>query len=167
VRLPPRAEKAALVAHVAVSVGWLGAVLAFLALAIVGLTSAEPEEARAAYVAMDLAAWLVILPLALASLATGLVQSLGTPWGLFRHYWVVMKLAITVVSTAILLVHLQPIRHLADLAAEAPLLHGEHVPLRVQMIVASGLAALAILATLVLSVFKPRGLTPYGRRKQA
>jgi hypothetical protein len=42
--------------------------------------------ARAAYLAMDLTSRFVIVPLARASLLTGLAQALGTPWGLFRHY---------------------------------------------------------------------------------
>ena len=41
---------------------------------------------RGAYLAMDLIGWFVIVPLSLASLLTGLVQALGTTWGLFRHY---------------------------------------------------------------------------------
>ncbi len=161
-----RLEKAALVAHVTASVGWLGAVVAFLALAIVGLASPDLPRVRAAYLAMDLTAWLVILPLAFASLLTGLVQSIGTRWGLFRHYWVIMKLAITVGSTLILLLHLRPIGYLAGIAAEAPLLHGENVPVRLQMVVASGLAIVALIVATSLSVVKPRGMTPYGRRQQ-
>ena len=39
--------KAALTAHVTVSVGWLGAVEAFLALAVAGLTSAARPRSAA------------------------------------------------------------------------------------------------------------------------
>ena len=38
--------------------------------------------------AMGLTAWFVILPLSLVALTTGLVQVLGTAWGLFPHYWI-------------------------------------------------------------------------------
>ena len=164
--LSPRMEKFALMAHVTTSVGWLGSVVAFLALAIVGLTSPDLERVRSAYLAMDMTAWIVILPLAFASLFTGLVQSLGTRWGLFRHYWVLMKLGITAVSTIVLVIHMRPIRFLAGVAAEAPLMHGDHVPIRVQMVVASGLAIVALLVATGLSIYKPRGMTPYGWRKQ-
>lgn len=164
--LPPRVEKGALVAHVATSVGWLGAVVAFLALAVAGLASDDALEVRAAYVAMDVTATWVIVPLAFASFGTGLVQSLGTRWGLFRHYWVVMKLAITLVSTLVLLVHLRPIGHLATLAASMPLGEGVETPARVQLVVASAAAIVALLAATVLSVYKPKGLTPHGWRAQ-
>jgi hypothetical protein len=98
--MPPRLRKFALTAHIAASVGWLGSVAAFLALAVAGLAAGpESHRAQGAYVAMEITGWYVIAPLAFASLLTGLVQALGTTWGLFRHYWVLAKLALTVLST--------------------------------------------------------------------
>jgi hypothetical protein len=100
-------RKFALTAHVTSSVGLLGSIAAFLALAIAGLTSQDIKMVRAAYLAMELIARFVIVPLAFASLLTGLIQSLGTPWGLFRHYWVVVKLLLTVFATVVLLVKME------------------------------------------------------------
>lgn len=161
----PALRRLALTAHVAASVGWLGAVAAFLALALVGLAGGEAEEVRGAYLAMGPLARLVILPFCLASLATGLVQSLGTPWGLFRHYWVVVKLAITFVSTLVLVAHLEPIGRIAEAAARPGFAPADHLPVRIQMAVASGAAVAALLTATVLSVYKPPGLTPYGARR--
>jgi len=76
--MTPRVHKFALTAHVTSSVGWLGAVAGFLVLAVAGLTSRNVETVRAAYLAMELIAWFVIVPLSLASPLTGLVMSLGT-----------------------------------------------------------------------------------------
>ena len=84
--MTPRLRTFALTAHVASSVGWLGAVVVFLALAGVGLTSQDAQTVRGAYLVMEPAAWFVLVPLAFASLLTGLVMSLGTTWGVFRHY---------------------------------------------------------------------------------
>ena len=81
-------RKFALTAHVTFSVGWLGAVIAYLALAIVGLMTRDVSLARAVYLSLELIGWLVIVPLSFAALLTGLVQSLGTPWGLLRYYWI-------------------------------------------------------------------------------
>lgn len=68
----------------------------------------------------------VIVPLSFASLATGLVQSLGTTWGLFRHWWVLVTLVMTVLASAILLMHmLQPLGHVADAVSRATLAGGE------------------------------------------
>ncbi|MFI6341069.1 hypothetical protein [Streptomyces sp. NPDC050535] len=115
---------------------------------------------------MDVVGWYVIVPFSAASLLTGLVQSLGTVWGLLRHYWVIAKLLITVGATVLLLVHMQPVGHLADAAARAALTGGQLQGMRIQLI-ADAAAALAVLLTAAaLSVFKPRGVTRYGRRRQ-
>ena len=163
--MTPRHRKFALTAHVTSSVGWLGAVAGFLALAIAGLTSQDALLVRAAYLGMEMTAWFVIVPLSLASPLTGLVMSLGTTWGLFRHYWVLIKLLITVLATILLLVHMQPVGHLAHVVAVTTLARGELAGLRVQLVADAGAALLALLVATTLSVYKPRGMTPYGWRK--
>lgn len=163
--MPPGLRKFALTAHVTTSVGWLGAVAGFLALAVAGLTSRDTLLVRAAYLAMELIAWFVIVPLSLASLLTGLVSSLGTTWGLFRHYWVLIKLLITVLSTIILLVHMQPVSYLAGVAADMTMSGADLRP-RIQMVVIGGASLVVLFVTTALSVYKPRGLTRYGWRKQ-
>lgn len=157
-------RRLALTAHVTSSVGWLGAVGGFLALAIAGLVGRDAQMVRAAYLAMELTAWTVIVPLSLASLPTGLVMSLGTEWGLFRHYWVLAKLLITILATILLLVHLQPIGHLAGVVAETTLARGELAGLRLQLVADAGAAVVALLVATALSVYKPRGMTPYGKQ---
>ena len=164
--MTPLVRKFALTAHVTFSVGWLGAVAAFLALAVAGLTSQDPQVVRAAYLAMDLTAWFVIVPLSLASLVTGLVQSLGTTWGLFRHYWVLIKLVMTILATLALLVHMRPISYMARVAATTTIARADHRGVRVQLVATAGAALLVLLVATTLGVFKPRGITPYGRRKQ-
>jgi putative copper export protein len=163
--MTPFVRKLALTAHVTASVGWLGAVAAFLALAIAGITSQEAPRVRAAYVAMEMIGWFVIVPLSLASLVTGLVQSLGTTWGLFRHYWVVIKLLINVFASVLLLVHMRPTTYLAEVAARTTLSSSDLRGLRVQLIADAGAALVVLLVATVLSIYKPRGMTPYGRRK--
>src|SRR5438046_9507697 len=114
--MTPSLRKFALTAHVTSSVGLLGSITAFLALAVAGLASPDTHIIRAAYLAMDLHARFILVPLAFASLLTGLVQSLGTPWGLFRHYWVVAKLLLTAFATIVLLLKLDLINYAACLA---------------------------------------------------
>ena len=153
----------ALTVHVACSVGWLGAVVVFLGLSVLGLTSENAQAVRGAYLVMEPAAWFVLVPLAFASLLTGLVQSLGTTWGLFRHYWVIAKLVINVFATTVLLIYMGTFDVLADVAADpgadlatvrnvSPALH-------------AGLAAFLLLVATTLAVYKPRGMTPYGWRR--
>ena len=164
--LTPRLRKFMLTAHVTFAVGWLGTVAAFLALAIAGLTSQDAQLVRAVYLAMAVIARFVIVPLSFAPLLTGPVLSLGTPWGLFRHYWILVKLLITILSTIILQVHMQPINLLASAAAKTAVLSTDLHGLQVQMVVASAAALLALLVTTALAVYKPRGMTSYGWRKQ-
>lgn len=164
--MTPGLRKFGLTAHVSSSVGWFGSVGAFLALAVSGLTSQDAQLVRAVYLAMNVIGWSVIVPLSLASLVTGLVQSLGTPWGLFRHYWVVIKLLITVFATVLLLIHMQPVGHLAGVVATTTLASGELAGLRIQLVADAGAALVALLVAATLSIYKPRGLTKYGLRKQ-
>ena len=164
--MTPGVRKLFLTAHVTFSVGWLGAVAAFLALAIAGVTNADPQRVQAAYLAMDLTGWFVIVPLAFASLVAGLVQGLGTEWGVFRHYWVMVKLLMTVLATIVLLVHMQPISHVASVASASPLSSADLHGLRIQLVADAGAALIVLLVATTLSVYKPRGKTRYAQRKQ-
>ena len=162
--MSPPVRKFALTAHVTASVGWIGAVLAFLALAIVGLTHQDPQTVRGVYLVMEPAAWLVLVPLAFASLVTGVIQGLGTTWGLFRHYWVLFKLFLTVFATFVLLIYMETFRVMAHIAADptADLAIVRNPSPRFHAV----LALVVLLVTTVLAIYKPRGLTPYGWRKQ-
>lgn len=164
-QLTAQARKAMLTSHVSCSVGWLGSVVVFLALAVAGLVSADPGQVRAAYMSLDLTVWYVIVPLSIATLITGILQSLATQWGLFRHYWVPMKLFLTVPATTVLLIHTRPVGFLANEAAVVDLTGGDLVPARVQLIVAAGVAVLVLLVATVLSIYKPRGVTRYELRR--
>lgn len=164
--LSPPLRKFVLTAHVTSSVGWLGAVAGFLALAIAGLTSRDVQKVQAAYLAMELTGWFVIVPLSFASPLTGLVQSFGTTWGLFRHYWVLIKFLITIPATVLLLVHMQPVGHLARVVQETTLAHGDLAGLRIQLVADACAAVLVLFIATTLSVYKPRGMTAYGRRTQ-
>ncbi|MEV7069115.1 hypothetical protein AB0N97_41160 [Streptomyces collinus] len=164
--MPPALRKLALTGHVASSVGWLGSVAVFLVLAVVGLTGRDPQRVRGAYLAMETTGWFVIVPLAFASLLTGLVQSLGTTWGLFRHYWVLAKLALTVLATFFLLLHMQVADQVADVAARTSLSGSDLGGMRVQLVFDAAAAVVVLLTTTALSVCKPRGVTRYGWRMQ-
>jgi hypothetical protein len=164
--LRPNLRKFVRTAHVIFTVGWLGAVASFLALAVVGLTSQNTQMVRATYLAMDLITRFVIVPLSvLPLLLTGPLLSLGTPWGLFRHYWIVVKLVINILSTIILLIHMQPIRYLSRVAAAETLSRADR-GIQIQLVVAAAAGLLALLVATGLAVYKPRGMTPYGWRKQ-
>ena len=159
--LPPRVRRLVLTAHIATSVGWMGAVLAYVGLDVTASRSQDVDRARAAYVAMEVTATSVIIPLALVSVVIGVVNALGTPWGLFRHYWVLVKLLLTVVATAVLLSQSRTISALATAAQS-----GEDPRMLPGTLVHSIGGLLVLLVIMILSVYKPRGLTRYGWRRQ-
>jgi hypothetical protein len=159
----PRLRKFALAAHLAFSVGWIGAVVAYLALGVAAVTSQEVQTVRAAWIAMELTGWFAIVPLALASLLTGLVMALGTKWGLFRHYWVLFSLVLTILATVVLLLHMPTVSFLADVAREA---EGAKLEELGGDLLHPGLGLVVLLVIQVLNVYKPAGMTRYGQRKQ-
>jgi hypothetical protein len=158
--LSPPLRKAVLTAHIVTSVGWLGAIVTYLALDITATGGQDAQLVRAAYQAMQLTVSHAIVPLALASVLIGIVNALGTPWGLVRHYWVLAKLLLTLVATTVLLLETSTVDHLARAAAS-----GTADPRELPGTLPHSVGGLIVLLTAVfLSVFKPRGLTPYGWR---
>jgi hypothetical protein len=156
-------RKLALTVHLVVSLGWIGAVVVYLALGVSAMTSQDAQTVRAAWIAMEVTGWFVIVPLAVAALLTGLVMALGTPWGLFRHFWILITLVLTILATVVLLLHLPTVTSLADQARsvdEAQLggLGGD--------LLHPGLGLVVLVAITALNVYKPRGLTRYGWRKR-
>jgi hypothetical protein len=162
--MTPGLRKFALSVHVTCSVGSLGAAGGFLALAVAGLTINNAQAVRSAYVGMELIAWFVIVPLVAGSLLTGLVQSLGTTWGLFRHYWVVAKLLLTVLVTIVLLLQMEAISFLARVATERELSDTDFLGLRRSLVIHAAGGLLVLLVPVMLSIYKPRGMTRYGSR---
>lgn len=156
----PAVRRALLVAHIAASVGWLGVVAASLALAVVALVTTDPAVTGAVYRVLEPLGWGALVPFSLAALATGVIQSLVSPWGLIRHYWVLIKLGLNVLAVVVLLLYMPTLAGLAQVAADgvqvsslSPVLHGS--------------AAVALLlVALGLSVYKPRGLTVWGYRQR-
>ncbi|MCA1559932.1 MAG: DUF2269 domain-containing protein [Acidobacteria bacterium] len=138
--------------------------MAFLALAVIGFTSDDELTVRGAYLVMAPAAWFVLVPLAHASLLSGIALSLGTTWGLFRHYWVVLKLLITVFATVILLIYMGTFRQMAGVAADPVV--DLSVVRNASPIVHAILALVLLLVATVLGIYKPFGMTAYGTGKQ-
>jgi len=163
--MPPGLRRFALAAHLTLSVGWIGAVAAYMALDLATATSQDAQTLRAAYLGMELIVRNVIVPLALASLLTGLVMALGTKWGLFRHYWVLISLLLTIVATVVLLVEAQTISYFADVAAD-PTTSGAELRALGSTLAHSVGGTVVLLVILVLNVYKPQGMTRHGWRNQ-
>lgn len=155
--MTPRISKLVLTSHITFSVGWFGAVAVFFALAITGLTTIDNQISRSALLAMELTAWFVIVPFCLTSLFTGIIQAMGTKWGLFKHYWIVVKLFLTITSTILLLLHMQPISYLASVATDPAFTNSQYNGQLINIISKTGAAILVLVAITTISVYKPWG----------
>lgn len=157
--MTPVPRKLVLTLHVGSSVGWLGAVAAFVVLAVAGVTSDDPELVRGAYRAMNLVGWCAIVPLSVLGVLVGVVQAVATPWGLFQHWWVAVKLLLSLVTTGLLLLHqYAAVAEAARRVAETPAPGVRDLGGLGTQLVADSVAAFVILAGITaISVFKPWG----------
>lgn len=157
----PPLRKLVLATHVITSVGWVGAVLAYLVLDLTATLGNDLQTVRAAFLAMQMTVSYSIVPLAIASVSIGILNALGTPWGLFRHYWVLVKLLLTLFATTILLLETQSIGYMAEVAASGV------DPRSLPGSLPHSIGGLIVLLTVtILAIYKPSGVTPYGWRKQ-
>jgi hypothetical protein len=160
-QMPPRMRKAALAVHICSSIGWIGAAIAYLALAVAAQVNQQASMVYSAWMGMELIGWAVIVPLGCLALLTGLLMSLGTSWGLVQHYWVLIALVLTTLALGVLLLHMPTVTQTTELArtmtgAEVAALGGDIVHPAV------GIGILLVVA--VLNIYKPRGQTGLGER---
>src|SRR5918992_1620811 len=161
--MSPALRKIALASHLVFAIGWIGTVLAYLALATAAEVSESPDTVRAAWIAMEITGWYVIVPLAVASLITGLVMATGTRWGLFRHYWVLFSLVLTSFATAILVLHMPTVSSQAHAARDADPAHLSSLGSDLEHPL---IGLFVLLAVLILNIYKPRGMTRYASRSR-
>ncbi|MFF2507625.1 DUF2269 domain-containing protein [Streptomyces sp. NPDC058067] len=154
------------VVHVVVSVSWLALMLCLLTLGTTALATNDADTLRTAYRAMGMLGDVLIIPLSLLTLASGVVLALGTQWGLFRYYWVSAKFWLTLAATVASIFALTTRLHEAvDMVARHPVGPISAMDLgfiRYNMVIVPTIALLLYLANVILSVFKP-----WGRRTQA
>ena len=160
-RLSPQLRRAVLITHLLGGVGWFGAVAAYLCLSATGLFTASPKLAEACYLAMELIGWRVVVPLSVVVVVAGLTQGMGTAWGLARHWWVLLKLLMTILAAGALLMHMRPTSVLAAAAQAGRLADPDLQGLRFELVLAPSLALLLLGFNAALGVIKPKGLTPF------
>ena len=168
-RVSPSVYKVLVTSHIVVSVGWLGVVLAKVVLGALALTAVETEVAAALSTAM-LRLTVAFPPVAIGTIATGVLLSLGTKWGLIHHYWVATKLALTVgvIATAILLsdrlVQQSVWASPAQASISGTLLGISSSGVILLLALAATHLIMLVVAT-ILSVYKPWGKTWFARRQ--
>ncbi|WP_255949435.1 DUF2269 family protein [Streptomyces odontomachi] len=154
------ARRALLVVHVITSAGWLGLALGLLALGVTAVTTGSPVVTEASYRSMKVFTDWLIAPISLLTLLTGLVLSLGTPWGLAQHRWVFIKFWMTLVTTGLSIFALRP--EITNAVGHA--IAGGAIPEQYALISAPSVSLSAYTFMTVISVLKPWGLTKHGQR---
>jgi hypothetical protein len=155
--MSPRFRKLLLTVHVASAIGWFGSLAAFIALAVTGRASGDPELVKACYLAMRVTMVYVLVPFGSIALATGVLQAMLTQWGLVRHYWVLLKLILTSIATLLLIEHVTPVDILSKAASSGTL--SAQSWLRVQIIAYACGGLVFVSTAMTLAVFRPRGMT--------
>jgi ferredoxin-NADP reductase len=161
-RLGRMPRKVWLTLHVGIGVGWLGISMGMLFLAIIGATADSHELQHGAYLLLSRFEILLAIPSALLTIITGVVVSLGTPWGLLKHKWVLVKLVIALAVPFLAFFEGPWIEELEARSASGPTESGAT---GVLLIGAMGLFVALLWTATILSVFKPGGRTRWGRRK--
>lgn len=162
-KLTPAWRKAILAVHLTVSVGWIGGVLVYLALGLMAVRSQDDSTIRAAWIAMEVSGWFVLVPLAIVTVMTGLVLALATRWGLLRHYWLLISFFLTCFAATVLVVHMPSVTVAAEVARRAD---GARLRELGGDLFHPSVGLVVLVAVLVLNVYKPAGLTRFGWQKQ-
>lgn len=164
-RLPRRWRKAVLVLHIISAVGWIGVDLALLPLVITGLTSDDGESVAATYRAIAVLVPWTVPALSLSIVATGVLLGLGTRWGLLRHWWVAVKLVISLLLTALVFVALLPGVNALEVTGGTT---GDEVRAALEdpmmFLYPPVVSGILLTFSAILSVAKPWGRTGRGRR---
>lgn len=162
--LSPVLRRGLLAIHLVASVGWLGAIVVYLALGATAATTTDPAVIRSAWLGLDVALRLAIVPLAISTEVTGIAIAAGTRWGLLRHYWVAISLLLTTISFVVVVVHTPVVASTAAFARTAS--DGQLAQLGGD-VAHPAIGLVLLLVVHVLNVFKPRGLTRHGQRHVA
>jgi hypothetical protein len=148
-KLSPRWRKAVLTLHVVASVGWLGTDLVLVTLGISGLSGWRPEVV---YPALGFVGQTLFVPLSLIVWLIGVFNAWVTPWGLLKHWWVAVKLAITTVMLGLVVFALRP-------NLVAALDQGAALPdrIRLDLVIAPLVSSSLLVIATLLSTYKPWG----------
>jgi hypothetical protein len=161
-------RRAVLAVHVLCGAGWMGLDLGLMVLVVTGATSGSGPTVAAAYTAVRLVVPVVVPLLATGMLVTGLLLGWGTTWGLLEWTWVLTKLVIGLVLTALVFVLLVPtaLSVPSDLGGSATGVR-DAVGAAVRSLMFPPMVSFAALGvSLVLSIWKPWGRTAWALRRR-
>lgn len=148
--------------HLFAAVGWIGAIIAYIAVNVAALTSSNDTMVRGSFLILRPMLIYAITPLAVTALTTGIVLALVTPWGLLRHRWVVASLWLTGLAVILLVAHING----DDIAELVAIANDTSVPASsAEGDLPNAVGGLILVSVaFVLNIYKPRSLTKRGKR---
>jgi hypothetical protein len=152
-----------LFAHVVISLGWMGAGAANVVLAVTAGMTSSSETRRACYQLINRLDFALVIPLAFGTLASGVVISLATKWGLFRYWWVLVKLVLTL---AMILFSTFGVGVWVEVSMAATASVSEASPVASTLVVGAAANIVSFLFMTWASIAKPWPRRP-GRRRRA
>jgi uncharacterized membrane protein len=163
-RLGVRTRRIVLITHIASAGAWLGVDVAMAVLIVTALSTDDPGTLTFTLQALELVSIWPLLACGLLCLLSGIVLGLGGRWGLFRYWWVAVKLVLNLVLTGLVLVSLLPeVRDQADRARR--LAAGDAVTFDLSnLIYPPTVSPALLLVAIALSVIKPWGRIRRRRR---
>lgn len=158
-----RGRQALQVLHYVSSVGWLGVGFCQLTLNVLALTTGVPALRHDAHEIAHVFDRTVLTVLSLGAAVTGILLAVRTPWGLLRHWWVLVKLTLTVTLIGLTPFWSGELIRRAIVATGGPVPGPEYAALRSELLVSSVTIISTLLVVTVISVVKPWGRTPFRR----
>jgi len=170
-KLSANGRKWLLIVHLLFAAIMLGVAVIFLVLSIVIATTSDVDIVRSCYNVMLMLADSSVRASTIGTLATGILLSVLTKWGLFRYYWIIAKEALSLVAIALgpVGMHFWSLRAVTLIEADGgQALHSQAFVVNSGQLWTGIVLQIASLASMyVISVFKPWGVRQRNRPIQS
>ena len=156
-RLGRGARRAVLTIHIVAAGAWIGMDVVLGVLVFTARSTTDISTEALAYRALELFAVWPLLAAGLATLLSGIVLGLGTTYGLVKHWWVAVKLAINLVLLTLVTFALRAAVSEAASYGEA-LAAGTPTDVSLdRLFMPPIVSSTALVTATILSVYKPWG----------
>lgn len=164
-RLAPPWRKALLALHLVCGVGWMGLDIVLLVLAVTALRTPDADVVYSSYRAIAIAFPGPVMVLSFGMALTGILLGWGTHWGLLRSWWVLIKFGLALIMLVLVVFSLTPalsgIPALLTPGLSADELRASLGDMPNTLLFPPVVSFLMLATAVLLSVFKPWGLTPW------
>jgi hypothetical protein len=156
--------------HIAASGLWFGTAVCSVALAL-SIPMLVPDAPHGIHLARNIMGEYIIAPAAVFAVITGVLLCSFTNWGFFKHYWVIAKQIVTLISIVLGSMWLSPMTEkmtaISATGGSQVLQNSDYLALQNTAILGGTFQALVLLTIIIVSTVKPWGkrtATPSSRK---